>query len=69
MNEEAIALLERLVLVNENILDTLSDIKFQLATLNDEFDWTKDNSYSKTHLDKLEEIEARIYSVELNISE
>jgi len=67
MNEEVIALLERLVLVNENVLDTLCDIKSELATINEELDWTKEHSHSKMHLDKLEEIESKLFEIEINL--
>lgn len=67
MNEKVIALLERLVLVNENVLDTLCDIKSELATINEELDWTKEDSHSKMHLGKLEEIESKLFEIEINL--
>ena len=69
MNDEALELLSRLVSVNEEMLSTLEGIKDELSTLNDELNWTKEHSHSKMQLNKLEEIESRLFNIELNTSE
>jgi len=69
MNDvESIALLERLVQVNEEVMEALHDIKFEVSTIASELNWTKEHSHSKMHLNKLEEIESKLFDIELNTS-
>ncbi|WP_233010733.1 hypothetical protein [Rheinheimera faecalis] len=66
MNDTAIALLERLVFINENVLETLNDIKLELSAIKEELDWTKEHSHSKVQLDQLVEIQSILSEIECN---
>ncbi|MFP8967373.1 hypothetical protein ACKC9G_12395 [Pokkaliibacter sp. CJK22405] len=68
MSEEVAALLESLISVNENILETMLDIKLSLESIHEEPDWSKDLSSSKMHLEKLDSIESILQDVALNIA-
>lgn len=69
MNEETNQYLERLVSLNESILEALFDIKYDLADVIEELDWSKELSHSKMHLDKLEEIDCKLFDLSLNMPE
>lgn len=69
MNEEAKEYLQQLVSLNESILNALFDIKSDLSEIRDELNWTKEHSHSKVHLDKLEEIDAKLFDISLSMPE
>lgn len=69
MNEETNQYLQKLVSLNESILETLFEIKTDLAEVKEELNWTKEHSHSKMHLDKLEEIDSKLFDISLNMPE
>ncbi|GAA0538817.1 hypothetical protein GCM10009098_02940 [Rheinheimera aquimaris] len=69
MNEEANQYLQQLVSLNENILEALLDIKSDLTEIREELNWTKEHSHSKMHLDKLEEIDSKLFDISLSMPE
>jgi hypothetical protein len=50
-------------------LEALFDIKSDLAEVVEELDWSKELSHSKMHLDKLEEIDCKLFDLSLNMPE
>ncbi|GAA0348172.1 hypothetical protein GCM10009092_10700 [Bowmanella denitrificans] len=69
MSNEQTALLERLVQVNEQILEKLFDIQNELSTITNELDWTKEHSHSKMQLEWLEEIDTKLYEISLSLGD
>ncbi len=66
MNENIEALLENLVSINAEILSTLQDIKADIGTIKNELDYTREDTHSGVHLDKLDQIESALADIELN---
>lgn len=69
MNEETNQYLQQLVSLNESILESLFEIKSDIAEVKEELNWTKEHSHSKMHLDKLEEIDAKLFSISIDLPE
>jgi hypothetical protein len=68
MNDETTDLLERLIQVNKDMVETLYDIKSSLSIITNDLDIKKTGSYSRMHLIKLEEIESKLANIEINTS-
>ena len=69
MNNEVNQYLQQLVSLNENILEALIDIKSDLGEIREELNWTSEHSHSKMHLDKLEEIDSKLFDISLSMPE
>lgn len=67
-NESIELLLERLININEAILDKLDDIKNEVTTIKDELDWSQDYSYAKIVNDGLNEITTKLEIIEMEVS-
>ncbi|MGS0698769.1 hypothetical protein [Shewanella sp. 30m-9] len=67
MNEETNQYLQQLVSLNEGILEALFEIKSDIAEIKEELNWTKEHSHSKMHLDKLEEMDSKLFDISLNL--
>ena len=66
MNTELIeALLSRLVDVNENILESINDLRGDIKEIKDELNWINDHSFASTLLNRIDEASSNI-SEELN---
>lgn len=59
-------LLERLIEVNESILNEMSEIKTGIEEIKDELNWVGDHSYAKMVYDGLNEIESKLSEIETN---
>ncbi|MGA4532182.1 hypothetical protein ACPA1H_17740 [Ectopseudomonas chengduensis] len=69
MNTENIELLlEKLININEAILDKLDDVKYEVSTIKDELDWIKEHSYAKVVYDGIHEISSKLDTIEMGIS-
>jgi hypothetical protein len=69
MNEETNQYLQQLVSLNEGILEALFEIKSDIVEIKEELNWTKEHSHSKMHLDKLEEIDSKLFDISINLPE
>lgn len=65
MSDDVVVLLERLVQINERVLEKLDEVKLELSAITNELDWEKEHSHSKVHLDKLKEIESKLFNFEI----
>ena len=61
-------LLERLITVNEQILETVIDIKSEVEDINKELNWVEEHSYAKVIYDGLNAIESKLDTIDLGIS-
>lgn len=61
-------LLERLITVNEQILETVTDIKSEVQEINKELNWVEEHSYAKVIYDGLNAIESKLDTIDLGIS-
>jgi hypothetical protein len=61
-------LLERLVTVNEAILDKLEDIKCDVGIIKEELNWVGENTYAQVVANRLHEIQLGIIGIESNTS-
>ena len=61
-------LLERLITVNEQILETVTDIKSEVQDINKELNWVEEHSYAKVIYDGLNAIESKLDTIDLGIS-
>lgn len=61
-------LLTQLISVNEQILDELRDVKFDISEIKDELSWIKPNSFADRVCEKLSDIEMGISGIETNTS-
>ncbi|HIF9252477.1 TPA: hypothetical protein ACX6RB_003630 [Photobacterium damselae] len=60
MDNKIEALLEKLVETNENVLSVLYGILSEIETITSELDWSKDNTHSRAHLERLESIDINL---------
>lgn len=67
-NKEIQELLENILLVNERILDSLTDIRSDLFVIRNELSWVEEYSYAKTVYDQLNEISRKLDSIDINTS-
>lgn len=69
MNTENLEyLLEKLIAVNEQILETVLDIKTEVQDINKELNWVEEHSYAKVVYDSLNTIERKLDSIDSGIS-
>ncbi|MEH0666018.1 hypothetical protein H4F18_06895 [Vibrio scophthalmi] len=61
-------LLEKLIAVNEQILETVLDIKTEVQDINKELNWVEEHSYAKVVYDSLNTIERKLDSIDSGIS-
>ncbi|KAB2825909.1 hypothetical protein [Aliivibrio finisterrensis] len=61
-------LLERLITVNEQILETVTDIKSEVQEINKELNWVEEHSYAKVIYDGLNAIESKLDTIDSGIS-
>ncbi len=64
MNTELIeALLSRLVEINENILESISEIKDEITEIKGELNWINDHSFASALLNRIDEASTKIDSM------
>ncbi|MCF6202504.1 MAG: hypothetical protein L3J59_02375 [Methylococcaceae bacterium] len=61
-------LLEKIVLINENMLGVLGEIKNDMSDIKQELNWVGENTYAKVVYDGLNEITDKLSLVELGVS-
>ncbi|WP_305811426.1 hypothetical protein [Photobacterium leiognathi] len=61
-------LLEKLISVNEQILETVIDIKSEVQNINKELNWVEEYSYAKMVYGSLKEIELKLFSIDSGVS-
>lgn len=61
-------LLSRLIEVNENISDQISDLKAELSEIRSELNWAEDLTFAKQVNDSLSSIELHLSGIEINVS-
>lgn len=67
MNTEHLEyLLSTLINVNENILESLNDIKYDINTIKEELNWVEDHSYAKKVCDSLHQIELNLIDISVS---
>lgn len=67
-NENMEALLLRLIEVNEQVSEQLTDIKSDLGEIRSEMDWAKDLSFAKQINDTLNSIDSRLIDIDTNLT-
>lgn len=66
-NQNIEILLERLISVNEQILEKLDDVKYELGAIKEEFNWVGNLTYGKMVNDSLSEITEKLINIESGI--
>lgn len=67
-SDNAEALLARLVEVNENISNQLSDLKSEISEMRSELNWADDLSFGKQVYDYLSSIDHHLHGIQWDIS-